>query len=66
MKLVVNGEPHNHRNNGNIEMLLEDIGADREHTALMLNGAVIPAGDWAGTTLKENDEIELLVFVGGG
>lgn len=31
-----------------------------------LNGNIIPADQWASTSLKENDTIELVSFVGGG
>ncbi len=66
MKLTVNGEPHEHRGDGTIGALLDGLGAKKEHTALLLNGTVLPSKDWKTTTLNENDEIEMLVFVGGG
>ena len=66
MKLTVNGEPHEHCGSGTIDALLEELGANKAHTALMQNGDVVPAADWISTKLKENDEVEMLVFVGGG
>ena len=66
MKLTVNGYEHDHQGGGSIDALLEELGAKKEHTALMVNGAVIPSEEWHSTTLSENDEIEMLVFVGGG
>ena len=66
MKLTVNGEPHEHLGEGSIEGLLAELGANKAHTALMLNGDVIPSDRWQTTTLNENDDIEMLVFVGGG
>ena len=66
MKLTVNGEPHEHPGDGTINALLDELGAKKEHTALMLNGDVVPSNDWKTTTLNENDEVEMLVFVGGG
>ncbi|MDH3981571.1 MAG: sulfur carrier protein ThiS [Kiritimatiellaceae bacterium] len=66
MNLVVNGKTHTHVGNGSIEALLDEIGAKKNHTALMVNGAVISSNDWETATLKENDQIEMLVFVGGG
>jgi len=66
MKLTVNGEPHKHQGNGSIDALLEELGANKAHTALMLNGSVVPSNDRETTTLKENDAVEMLVFVGGG
>jgi len=66
MKLTVNGELHEHQGNGSIDALLDELGARKEHTALMVNGDVVPATAWKSTELKENDDIEMLVFVGGG
>ena len=66
MKLIVNGEPHEHRGNGSIDALLEELGANKAHTALMVNGDVVPSDVWETTLLKDHDEIEMLVFVGGG
>ena len=66
MKLTVNGEPHEHQGDGTVEALLEELGANKEHTALMINGNVVSSNNWKTTTLHENDEVEMLVFVGGG
>ena len=66
MQLKVNGEIHNHTGNGSVDALLEELGATKAHTALMVNGEVVPSEQWKSTTLNENDEIEMLVFVGGG
>ena len=66
MKLIVNGEPHEHRGNGSVSGLLDELGAQKAHTALMINGEVVPSDNWSSTILHENDEIEMLVFVGGG
>ncbi|MDF7799974.1 sulfur carrier protein ThiS [Pontiellaceae bacterium B1224] len=66
MKLTVNGEEHTHTGNGTIDALLEELGANKAHTALMVNGEVVPSEDWKNATVKENDEVEMLVFVGGG
>ena len=66
MKLTVNGEPHEHQGDGTVDALLEELGANKEHTALMVNGDVVSSNDWKTTTLRENDNVEMLVFVGGG
>lgn len=66
MKLTVNGEEHTHAGDGSITSLLEELGAHQAHTALMVNGEVVPSEHWKNTTLNENDEVEMLVFVGGG
>ncbi len=66
MKLTVNGEPHEHQGGGTIGALLEELGANQAHTALMVNGEIVPFNGWEATPLNENDEVEMLVFVGGG
>lgn len=66
MNLIVNGEPHLHQGGGSVDALLEELGATKAHTALMVNGDVVPSTEWESTALNENDEIEMLVFVGGG
>ena len=66
MKLTVNGEEHTHAGDGTVDALLEELGAQKAHTALMINGDVVPSESWGTTSLKENDTIEMLVFVGGG
>ena len=66
MKLVVNGNPHEHEGNGSVDALLDELGANKAHTALMVNGKVLPSIDWESPVFNENDEVEMLVFVGGG
>lgn len=66
MKLMVNGETHIHGGNGSVDALLDELGANKVHTALMINGDVVPSEKWMQTQLMENDAIEMLVFVGGG
>lgn len=66
MKLTVNGEEYEHQGDACIDTLLEELGANKAHTALMVNGDVVSSDIWKSTLLKENDEIEMLVFVGGG
>ena len=66
MKLTLNGKPHELRSSGSITALIKELGATAAHTAIMVNGEVVPAEEWETTELNENDEVEMLVFVGGG
>lgn len=66
MRLTVNGEQHELQGDGTVDALLEELGANQAHTALMINGNVVSSKDWKTTTLNEHDEVEMLVFVGGG
>ncbi|MCF7848273.1 MAG: sulfur carrier protein ThiS [Kiritimatiellales bacterium] len=66
MELTVNGKQHEHHGNGSVAALLTEIGAVNDRTALMVNGKVVPSNIWENTLLRANDEVEVLVFVGGG
>lgn len=66
MQIILNGEPHLIAGDASLLVLLETLEVEKDHTALMLNGVVIPATNWHEQTLQENDEVEMMVFVGGG
>ena len=66
MKLTVNGEPHEHKGDGSVAALLDEMGSRPDRTALMVNGDVVPRARWTGVSLSDGDRVELLVFAGGG
>lgn len=37
-----------------------------KHVISELNGTIIPCDQWAKTSLKDGDALELVTFVGGG
>ena len=66
LKIIINGEEHEHGGDGSISALLLELGANPGRTAIMLNDEVLPKVRWAETTLAPNDQVELLVFAAGG
>jgi thiamine biosynthesis protein ThiS len=66
MKIKLNGENHNHNGNGSINSLLDELKLNKDHAAVMLNGNIVPQENWKIQMINENDEVEVLVFVGGG
>ena len=48
--------------------LLEERGVDgrKGGVAVALNGEVVPRADWAQTSLKANDKVEIVQIVRGG
>jgi len=48
--------------------LLEESGVDgrKGGVAVALNGEVVPRADWAQTSLKSNDKVEIVQIVRGG
>ena len=55
-------------NNLKLFDLLEDSGVDGRQggVAVALNGEVVPRADWAQTSLKSNDKVEIVQIVRGG
>ena len=75
MQLTVNGESRKHTGDGTVPTLLAELGANPEHTALTVNGDLIPKdlvapkpgeGGWKTFKLTDGDTVEVLTFVGGG
>jgi len=66
MNIILNGEIHNHEGNKSINSLLDELKVNKNHTATMINGNVISKENWNNQIINENDEVEVLVFVGGG
>ena len=66
MQIILNGAPQLLECDATLLTLLETLEVEKDHTSLMLNGVVIPANNWHEHTLQENDEVEMMVFVGGG
>jgi len=65
--ISVNGalQPLNHLK---LFELLEESGIDGQKGgfAVALNGEVVPRVDWAQTSLKSNDKVEIVQIVRGG
>ncbi|MBI3985380.1 MAG: sulfur carrier protein ThiS [Lentisphaerae bacterium] len=66
MKLIVNGREHEHRGEGTIAALLREIGAVKEHVAVVLNHEVIAGARRDSLRLSEKDHVEIVTFAGGG
>ncbi|MFB3777746.1 MAG: sulfur carrier protein ThiS [Bryobacteraceae bacterium] len=66
MNLVVNGDAYRHEGSGTLAELFQELQAEPERTAVVLNGEVTPRGRWPEVKLAEGDRVELLTFAGGG
>ena len=66
MKLRVNGEIIETRDAITLNQLLENYGLQPETIAVEINFEIIPRFNYADTILKEEDNIEIVHFVGGG
>ncbi len=66
MNLMVNGESLEHNGDGSVGVLLAELGAAPDHSALTVNGDLVFSKNWKTHTLNDGDTVEVLTFVGGG
>ncbi len=67
MNIQINGKLFSIDENSNICDMLKAYGVeDTTYTAIEYNAAILKKPLWDSTVLKENDEIEIVSFVGGG
>jgi sulfur carrier protein len=66
MKILINGESKELRQNLNLIELLKHFSLPNERIAVELNREVVRKRDWETTKISEGDQIEVIHFVGGG
>lgn len=64
-RMLVNGKILDFKENSNLEKLIQNFKINPNTIAIMLNGEIIDKSDLK-IELKEEDQIELIKFVGGG
>lgn len=65
MQIQVNGELRE-TPQGTILELLDSLGIDPKRVAVELNMEILPKADYAARVIVEDDNIEIVHFVGGG
>ena len=66
MKLTVNGQPREVPDGTTILTLLTASNLRPKVTVVERNGEIVDRAAYADATLRENDVLELVRFVGGG
>ena len=66
MKIKINGIEKDVKENITIKELLEDLQVLDKTLAVAVNMKIVKKDEWDKFTLRENDKIEALNFVGGG
>lgn len=66
MRLTINGEAHTVPAETTIAKLIEHLKLRPERLAVEVNRQIIRRTNWAETTLREDDSVEIVHFVGGG
>ena len=68
MRVVLNGQLRELRDGATVEAAVAASGApeSRRGVAVAVDGEVVPRGEWASTTLREGQSVEVLQAVQGG
>ena len=65
MNIILNGKNHQSQATTVFE-LIEELGYVGKRIAVELNGEIVPKSQHETTALNENDQLEIVVAVGGG
>ena len=67
MNIQVNGKPAELSGEISVTMMLEELKVtDLLYVTVQLNGEILKNADFPSVTIKQNDTVEFLYFMGGG
>jgi sulfur carrier protein len=66
INVTVNGESLALDGAGDLLSLLENMSANPDRVAVMLNDSILKRDNWQETSLADGDRLEILTFAGGG
>jgi len=66
MKIIVNGQPQQAKENTSIAALLQALNLNPRQVVIELNRQILTSEEIANTKLQADDQLEIIHFVGGG
>lgn len=66
MKIILNGSPREVADGSTVATVVTELARAGSGTAVALNDEVVRRGQWADTTLRDDDRLEVLTAVQGG
>jgi sulfur carrier protein len=66
ISIILNGKRQEVRPGSSINDLLPVVGAELKQVAVVVNAAVVSPDRRGGFILNDNDEVDILIFAGGG
>lgn len=66
MELLVNGKPYQAPENISVEILLQKLELDPQRVVVEVNHKILTTDQHSQASLKKNDRLEIVQFVGGG
>jgi sulfur carrier protein len=64
--VTLNGERRELPDGATVETVVRELGAPERGVAVAVDGEVVPRGDWAGTRVRDGQQVEVLRAVQGG
>ncbi|MCD2492632.1 sulfur carrier protein ThiS [Lacrimispora sp. NSJ-141] len=64
--IIINGEFADQAEGKSLSSYLSESGYKQEKVAVERNGKIVPKSEYDDTVLRDNDEVEIVSFVGGG
>jgi sulfur carrier protein len=64
--LKINGEERTAPDGATVEHVVGEVTALTSGVAAAVNGEVVPRRQWAGTVLRDGDQVEVVTAVQGG
>lgn len=66
MRIVLNGKETCCPEETELLIFIRNCGYNPERVVVQHNGRILTREEWTGVTVRENDRIDILQFVGGG
>lgn len=66
MQIIVNGENKDFPDNFTLQAIIDELKIEEKVMAAAVNMEIVKKDEWNTCTIKDNDKLELLQFVGGG
>jgi len=66
MKIFLNGKQIDVDNNLTAQQLLSEMDYEHKRIALEINGDVIPRSEYSNKIIVAQDQVEIIIAVGGG
>jgi len=66
ISITLNGQKHDIPDGSTVADILPMIGADRQQVAVVVNETIVRPDNRAAHLLHDNDQVDVLVFAGGG
>ncbi len=66
MRLFINGKEQTLEGPLTLVQLVERLGMKGDRVAIELNREIVSRSQWAETSLRDGDRLEIVHFVGGG